>query len=166
MNRVFTCLAVSFFALPQFALPQFARSAEDEEKPEVSLVLNSVVALSDNTETLFKCNATLINNTDSDIIVTSNFSSVFDIVTIVVITADGKQSKQQSYIYHQSPFTSDGRDLKLKRGETKADLVFPIEEFGRNGETVKVQLVGVAIVSGDEVALSSKTKKIVIKKKM
>jgi len=136
----------------------------DEKNPGVSLMLSKVAARRDSQVTDFHCQVTIDNRTGKEIAVTSSFFSVFDGLELVVTNIDGKVLKQQSYTFHQSPFTPDGRKFILKRGKTKKSIVFPVTSFGMVGQSLKVRLVGTLPESSYKRILSTDTIKTVIGK--
>jgi hypothetical protein len=134
-----------------------------EAKPVVSLILTGASAKQWPQEIHFHCDAVLDNATGKNLTVRSNFASAFDGLELVVTTRDGKVLAQQGYTWHQSPFTSEGRDFPVKQGITKGDLVFPIRDLPANVKTFKVRLVGTLPGSGHERILSSETIEVTVK---
>ena len=78
----------------------------------------------------------------SRVAVCSNFYSVFDGLELLVMDASGKLLEQRPYTFHQSPFTSDGREFVLEPGKTDARLVFPMRSFGSARDAINVRFVG------------------------
>jgi hypothetical protein len=136
----------------------------DEPNPTVSLVLGKASAERREQDTLFRCEASLDNATGRELSVRSNFYSAFDGLELVVTRMEGKTRVQQSYTFHQSPFTPLGRDFTLKKGFTTANLVFPIQNFPSDAKVVKVRLVGTLPGSGYRRILSTETLEIKMKK--
>ena len=111
--------------------------------PAVSLILSKATVERHAPDILFRCEVVLDNATGRDLSVQSNFSSIlFDGLELVVTTKDGKTLAQQPYVYHQAPFSPDGRKGTLKQGSTPRTLVFPIRDLPGDAMTVKVRLVG------------------------
>jgi hypothetical protein len=136
----------------------------DEPKPTVSLILSSASAQRRERDTLFRCKVSLDNATGKDLSVRSNFFSVFDGLEVVLTSKEGKTLAQQLYTFHQSPFTSRGREFTLKKGTTAATLVFPVREVPGDPRVVKVRLVGTLPGSGYRRILSTETIEVTINK--
>jgi hypothetical protein len=91
---------------------------------------------------LFYCTATLKNHSGVELRVRTNFFSVFDGMSLIVLGESGEKLLQQPYIYHQSPYSPHDRDLPLKTGETREELRFPVN-LPKDTGLVRVLLVGV-----------------------
>lgn len=89
----------------------------------------------------FRCEASIVNRTGAPLHVTTNFSSPFDGLEIVVTSEDGKELARQAYIHHQSPFAENQR-VPLPAGVTTQTLVFPIAELTNVTGPVHVKLAG------------------------
>jgi hypothetical protein len=133
------------------------------EKPGVSLLLSKASAERQQGDVLFQCEAVLDNDTGDPLKVKSNFSSVFDGLELIVTDKDGKTLAQQGYTWHQSPFSSSGRDFVLKKGATSAKIVFPIGGLPNDSKVVKVRLVGMLPGSAYNRILSTETLEIKVK---
>ena len=140
-----------------------APARADEPKPTVSLILSKASAERREQGALFRCTVGLDNATDKDLTVRSNFYSVFDGLELVVTNKEGKTLVQQSYTWHQSPFTASGREFPLKKGTTTGTLVFPTDHLGGDVKVVKVRLVGTLPGSGFDRILSTETIEVKIK---
>jgi len=132
-------------------------SAAADPEPAVSLLLRKASAEQWEKDIHFECQVILDNATGRDLAVRSNFYSVFDGLQLVVTTPEGKVLAQQGYTFHQSPFTSRGRDFPLKRGKMEDTLVFPVGGLPKDARSLKVRLVGTLPGSGYERILSSET---------
>jgi hypothetical protein len=119
---------------------------------------------SDEVETLFSCEASLVNETGTDLTTRSHFYSEFDGLELVVTTREGITLAQQPYLWHQSPYTRFPREFKLKKGATTKVIVFPVRELPHNTEVVKVRLVGHLPGCEYKRFLSSETLELKIKK--
>jgi hypothetical protein len=73
--------------------------------------------------------------------VTTNFSSPFDGLEIVVRSEEGRELARQAYIHHQSPSAEDQR-IPVAPGPTTQTLRFPIAELNDVSGTVHVKLAG------------------------
>jgi hypothetical protein len=135
----------------------------EESDAAVSLILSAATAQRRSGDTLFQCEATLDNAIGRDLTVRTNFYSAFDGLELVVTNRAGKTLAQQPYIFHQSPFTADGRDFTIKRGKTTASLVFPIAKLPAGEKVVKVRLVGTLPGSEFRRILSTETLEVKIK---
>jgi len=151
MHKLLTFLIVCVVAQ---ATISFAHGGD--LRSTVSLILTKATAERLANDTLIRCEIRLENETDSDLTVRSNFTSAFDGLEIVVTTVDGKTLAQQSYAFHQSPF-SMGRDFLLKKGTTTATIGFPISDFSRDVTEIKVRLVGTLPGSSYKRILSTET---------
>lgn len=151
-----------FLALTSLPIMEAATSAD--ETPRVSLYLTHVSAHETQHGTRFRCKVKIVNDTGKRLSVTSNFHSVFDGLELVVTDVDGKLLRQRPYTFHQSPFTSDGREIPLARGKTEADIVFPISNFGMVGQPLKIRLVGTLPGSSYSKILSTETSRVDISK--
>jgi hypothetical protein len=134
------------------------------EPPGVTLRLAKVEAEPLDKEILFQCHLGLDNETGRELKVRSNFSSAFDATEIVVTDRDGKVIAQQDQRLHLSPVTAAGRDFPLKKGTTKHDLVFPIQDLPAGAKAFKVRLVGTLPGSGYDRILSTETLEVEVKK--
>jgi hypothetical protein len=74
---------------------------------------------------LIRCQATLTNNTGSEISTHSTFATAFDGLQLVGLAADGKPVLRQPYVFHQSPH-ADAAAHPLPLGETSQTLAFPV----------------------------------------
>lgn len=102
---------------------------------------------------LFRCEAVLVNETDSVVNVKSNFYSAFDGLQLVVFRSDGSKLVQQSYLHHQSPYTSakEGALFPLNIGENHKLLLFPVFSTVSLPEDVnKLQVLLVGTLPGAE----------------
>ena len=102
---------------------------------------------------IFRCEAVLVNETGSVVNVKSNFYSAFDGLQLVVFRSDGSKLAQQSYLYHQSPYTSakEGALFPLNIGENRKSLLFPVFSTVSLPEGVnKAQVLLVGMLPGTE----------------
>jgi hypothetical protein len=116
--------------------------ADELTAPRVSLILGQPTAERHEKEIWFRCPVTLNNATGKELSVRSQFFSVFDGLDIVITTMDGKTLDQVPYLRHQSPFSLEGREFKVKTGTTSKTLLFPVRDLPEGHKTVKVRLVG------------------------
>jgi hypothetical protein len=115
----------------------------EEQKPAVVLELVKATAERlDSGAVLFSCTATLKNNSGVELQVRTNFFSVFDGMFLLVLGESGEKVHQQPYIFHQSPYSPEGRDLPLKTGVTRETLVFPVNGLPKDIWFVRLLLVG------------------------
>ena len=96
------------------------------------------------TDITFCCKAVLINKTNSVLKVKSTCYSAFDGLELVIFGNEGELLLRQLYVYHQSPFSSDGRWFLLKRGENRKELRFPIlaKNIPKDTKRLRVLLLG------------------------
>lgn len=92
-------------------------------------------------DVLFECEATLINTTGAPITTLTNFSSVFDGISIVIHNDRGDLIHEQSYLYHQSPYAED-QPVVLPAGPTPKRIVFPISDWDAGAGVLRVHLKG------------------------
>ena len=110
--------------------------------PRVALALASATAeRQDSGDLLVRCSATLRNDTGRELAVRTNFHSVFDGMTIVLLRPDSTELARQAYIYHQSPYARD-QTIPLPPGPTTEELVFPLSELSEALDGVTARLEG------------------------
>jgi hypothetical protein len=115
----------------------------EEQKPTVVLDLVKATAERlDSGTVLLVCTATLKNHSGVELRVRTNFGSVFDGIDVLVFRESGEKLIKQPYVYHQSPYSFQARDLSLKTGETRETLVFPVD-LPKDTPSVRLLLVGV-----------------------
>jgi hypothetical protein len=119
----------------------YARAEEKEPVVVLDLVKASAERL-DGGGVLLLCTATLKNHSGVELHVRTNFGSVFDGMVLLVLAESGEKLLQQPYVYHQSPYSFQGRDLPLRTGETRQTLSFPVN-LPKNTLFVRLLLVGV-----------------------
>lgn len=142
-----------------------ATSLADDKQQFISLVLTDASAKqSSDGDALFVCKVTIDNGTKNDVVVQSRFNSALDGLELVVTNTNGKVLAQQYYTYHQSPQGRTPRDFILKKGETKATLVFPLSQVGAEGARLKVRLVGLLPTSSYGHLLSTETRELIVKR--
>jgi hypothetical protein len=132
-------------------------------EPGVSLCLQKASGERLENDILFRCELVLDNDTGRDLAVRSSFYSAFDGLELVVTNPEGKVLVQQSYLFHQSPFTPEGRKFPLKQGKTAGTLVFPIRGLPGDARSLKVRLVGTLPGSGYDRILSPETLTVEVK---
>ena len=117
--------------------------AEKPNKP-VGLTLAKATVERSGTDVTFRCETVLINKTNSVLKVKSNFYSAFDGLQLVVFSQEGELLLRQRYVYHQSPFSSDGRWFLLEQGENRKELCFPIlaKNIPKERKKLRVLLLG------------------------
>jgi hypothetical protein len=114
---------------------------EVEQKPQVTLTLESASAQRWTKDILFKCKVTLANDTGKELKVKSNFLSVFDGMTLVIQDEKGKELKRQGYTYHQSPFALN-KEHRLQSGKTTDTINFPISGLAKDHKKFRIKIVG------------------------
>jgi len=151
MRLMAICLTVVFGA----ALGCGAGPADhSSQKPTVVLTLDSATAeRGANGSVLFKCIATIENNTGSELKVQSKYFSPFDGLVLVVQDAGGRILMVQPYSLHQSPFGT--RRYSLPLGKTTKELSIPVSNLPTAQARFKVQFVGTLEGSGVKQKLSS-----------
>ena len=108
----------------------------------VSLALASATAeRGDDGDVLVRCAAVLHNDTGRELTVRTNFYSVFDGLTLVLLRPDGAELARQAYNHHQSPYAED-RAIPLPPGTTTEELVFPLSGLPAGLDGVQVRLEG------------------------
>jgi hypothetical protein len=115
--------------------------AEEQKPPVVLDLVKATAERLDSGGVLFCCTATLKNNSGVELQVRTNFFSVFDGMFLLVLGESGEKLLQQPFIYHQSPYSPDGRDLPLKTGETRGTLCFPVD-LPKDTRCVRLLMVG------------------------
>jgi hypothetical protein len=122
-------LAASGAALAAILVLANSASCADESKPGVSLILVRASAARQEHDILFECEARFDNATGNELAVRSKFHSAFDGLELVVTDKDGKTLAQPPYIWHQSPFTVNGRDFILKEAAHQQEWCFRFPIF-------------------------------------
>ena len=133
----------------------FSRAAGS--KPTVSLILSKAACKRLTNYMLFICEARLDNASGKDLTVRSNFYSAFDGLELVVTDKHGKILAQQSYLMHQSPYSFEPREFKVKQGITSDELRFPIPNLQKQAREFRVRLVGTLLRSSYQRILSTET---------
>ena len=116
--------------------------AEEQKPPVVLDLVKATAERMDRGRVLLVCTATLKNHSGVELRVRTNFGSVFDGINILVLRDSGEKLLQQSYVYHQSPYSFQARDLPLKTGETRGTLSFPVD-LPKDTRSVRLLLVGI-----------------------
>ena len=104
------------------------------------------------------CDVVIDNQTGEDLTIFSNFFSAFDGLNIVLLK-EGKELRNQSYLFHQSPM-AEKRPYVLKKGTNDRELRFPISAAPDNWAGLEVKIIGSLPGSKFEEKLISDTKKI------
>lgn len=111
---------------PSSSAPAASSSAASPIPTPVRLVLDSARAKTRSSgDIFFECEATLINTSGAPIQTQTNFSSVFDGISIVIQNDRGDLLHEQAYVYHQSPYAEHQR-VDLAAGSTRKKIVFPV----------------------------------------
>jgi hypothetical protein len=114
---------------------------------------------------LFSFDVTLNNTVGKELTVRSNFHSIFDGMSIVVMNQDGKVLRKQSTLYYQSPLAdTPEREFPVKEGITKDTLSFRIRDLPRDTVVFKIRLEGTLPGSGYEPVVVSQTIEVKVKK--
>jgi hypothetical protein len=148
----------------------FADDEESPQKPDVSLVLSKASAERVvpgkplKSKVLVQCEVMLNNQTGKKLTVTSDRSSAYDALEVVVTKSDGTILAQQAYGYHfgLGAFSR----FELNAGKNVKTLVFPISNAVPSDlDVIKVRLVGSLPGSGYKRILSSDTLEVKIPSK-
>ena len=125
----------------------FADDVQDDQKPNVSLILSKASAerLTPSpplkSQTLIRCEVTVNNQTGKTLRVTSDRGSAYDALEIVVTRSDGTILAQQAYGYQFG--LGAFSQLELREGKNTKTLVFPIADAVPSDlDVIKVRLVG------------------------
>jgi hypothetical protein len=116
--------------------------AEEQKPPVVLDLVKATAERLDNGTVLLVCTATLKNHSGVELRMRTNFLSVFDGIEVLVLRVSGEKLLQQPYVYHQSPYSFQARDLPLKTGETCETLRFPVD-LPKDTPSVRLLLVGI-----------------------
>ncbi len=81
------------------------------------------------------------NQTGEDLTVQSNFFSAFDGLSMLLLK-DGMKVAEQSYLYHQSPYSADPRPFILKKGKNQKDMRFPFRLPPEDWAGLQAKMVG------------------------
>ncbi len=126
---------------PKTATRPTTSAQAERSGPPVVIAIDNVSATRGEGGLLITCEATLFNRTGAPLPVTTNFSSPFDGLEIVVRSEEGRELARQAYIHHQSPSAEDQR-IPVAPGPTTQTLRFPIAELNDVSGTVHVKLAG------------------------
>ena len=108
------------------------------------------------------CDAALDNHTDAPLVVTSNCSSAFDGLTLLVRDANDRLLAQQSFLAHQSP-RQDGLHFTLRVGRNTHHMGFPLFTLTNAPSTLRLQLVGTLPGSGYQAGLTSQVFRVTVR---
>lgn len=154
---------------------QRARSSERSSRDQIETAVPSRAAgltmrvdqvravLWEGGDTHFAFDITLNNSSGRDLKVRTNFHSALDALDMVVTDTDGKLLVRRGYTYHQSPASQNGSEKVLPNGISKAQMLFPISDFGTAGQQVHVQLIGLIDAKGFSQSISSKKLRVTIR---
>lgn len=154
-------LASAAVSLP--LLPREEPLAAEESCGTVTLTVSAASVERTDVDTVFAFEASLHNGTGKDLEVQSNFSGIFDGLSLEVKTTKGESLVVQSYTHHQSPFAPPGRLFTLKQGKTTGKLSFPIRDFPAETREVDVALSGHLPGHGERYKLSTKPTRMKVK---
>jgi hypothetical protein len=108
------------------------------------------------------CDAALDNHTDAPLVVTSNGSSAFDGLTLLVRDVNDRLLAQQSFLFHQSP-DREGKHFTLRVGRNTHHMGFPLFTLTNAPSTLRLQLVGTLPGSGYHTGLTSQVFRVTVK---
>lgn len=128
----------------------------------VSLIITSATAQRNPDMLDILCDAALDNHTDTPLVVTSNFYSAFDGLSLVVRDVNDRLLAQQSFLVHQSPNASD-RHFTLRVGRNTHHMFFPLITLTNAPSTLRVQLVGTLPGSGYHAGLTSQVVRVTVR---
>ncbi len=147
-----------------------AETQEPKQKPSVTLTLTRVRGAEFFSMPLegpmkgekvraavLACEVVIDNQTGEDLTVFSNFFSSFDGLHIVLLK-EGKELRNQSYLFHQSPM-AEKRPYVLKKGKNEGHLRFPLSAAPEDWAGLEVKIVGCLPGSKFEGKLTPKQRK-------